>query len=57
MSLEDVAGVTSREAINGYGIMARSGPEVMLHFLVALADALSASATVKGMMNQESRAG
>lgn len=28
MSLEDVGGVTSREGINGYGIMAHSGPEV-----------------------------
>jgi len=28
MSLQDVGGVTSREGINGYGIMARSGPEV-----------------------------
>ena len=28
MSLQDVEGVTDREAINGYGIMADSGPEV-----------------------------
>jgi len=28
MSLQDVGGVTGREGINGYGIMAKSGPEV-----------------------------
>ena len=30
MSLQDVGGVTSREGINGYGIMAGSGPEVVM---------------------------
>lgn len=29
MSLQDVEGVTGREGINGYGIMARSGPQVV----------------------------
>ena len=50
MSLEDVAGVTSREVINGYGIMARSGPEVMLQLRIARFGWMlfSSSVTVKG---------
>ena len=30
MSLQDVEGVLNREGINGYGVMAKSGPEVNL---------------------------
>ena len=36
MSLQDVEGVLSREGINGYGVMAQSGPEVNLSQLQAM---------------------